>query len=99
MKSSTLTKWEHATQDLANEFVEYYFDGPVDDSYWVGQEIGGAYSVADYWFSFWDMVEFMKYHYGKDKMFEYYNYRLDLGMKGDELPINIKNYKKLKKCK
>lgn len=85
-----LTKWEKETQSLTNLFVRHYF-GKDADSYWVADEIGGVLYVNDYFFSMHDMVEFIRCRYSKEKMFEYYEYRLQHS-NDDAPPINIKYY-------
>jgi hypothetical protein len=79
---------------LARYFARRYF-GKDTEEWWVADEIGGVYYINDRFFNVQDMVDFIKYKYSADKMFEYYDYALDLAMEG-KTPINIKNWKKLK---
>jgi hypothetical protein len=99
-----LERWEHNTSELTESFITKYF-GKIEEVeyYWIAGEIGGVLSVADYFFNLGDIVDFIKYHYSKDLMFEYYDYALDYHMqekhKASDYLINIKNYKKLMSCK
>ncbi len=89
-----LVKWEEETDKLAKEFAKKYFGKDVEE-WWVSDEIGGVYYINDRFFNIQDMVDFIKYRYTSDQMFEYYDYALDLAME-EKTPINIKNWKKLK---
>jgi hypothetical protein len=87
--------WEVATNELVESFVFKYF-GQVTDIYWVAEEVGGVLAVNDYFFNLSDIINFIRHNYSKNKMFEYYDYSLDLYSK-NKTPINIKNYIKIKK--
>ena len=90
-----LQTWEDVTDNLAFRFAEKYFGKNVEVD-WVAEDIGGVCVISDYFFNLGDMVDFMRYHYTRKKMFSYYNYALTEREK-DKYPINIKNYLKLKK--
>ena len=87
-----LKQWQIETDKLADHFIERYF-GKNIERYWIADEIGGVLSVADYFFGVSDIVEFLRYHYSKDKMFEYYDYNLSCLEKGIENKYNIKSYR------
>lgn len=89
--TKVLKFWENETIILADYFVDKYF-GKMKYN-WVGNEIGGVMSVADYYFDLSDIVEFIRHHYSKDKMFEFYDYRLKCLEKGEEVKYNIKSYR------
>ena len=98
-----LENWEQHTDVLTEYFIEKYF-GKLEEVeyYWVADDVGGVLAVADYFFNIGDIVDFIKYHYSKDMMFNYYDYALEYHMqkkhnKNDYL-INIKNFKQLKTC-
>jgi hypothetical protein len=91
-----LNEWELSTDILAKAFVQKYFGEDATEEWWVSDDIGGVYVINDYFFSVHDIVDFLKYDYSTKKMFEYYDYALKLATK-EETPINIKNWKKLKK--
>lgn len=93
-KIDVLKNWEKASQAVAEEFVKKYF-GETAEVYWVADEVGGVLSVNDYFFNLSTMIDFLRYKYSSKKMFEYYNYRIGL-IGSNDIPINIKNYKKLK---
>ena len=96
--------WEIATNIIRDRFVNKYFGKDISDVYWIADEIGGVLAVNDYFFSLDNMINYLRYHYSSKMMFEHYQHTLDIEMKNsesknqfDEYPINIKNYKKLKK--
>jgi len=99
--SKPLKKLEENIESFKEYFIKKYFGSSKNiEHYWISDEIGGVLSVADYFFSLNDMVEFVRNRYTPKKMFEYYDYALTYNMKdkhkkGDYL-INIKNYNKLK---
>jgi hypothetical protein len=95
MKNKFLKSWEDSTNNLAKYFSSRYF-GKKAEYYWISDEIGGVFVISDYFFSTSDMVDFIRYSYTKDKMFEYYDMSLKSAEKGKNPPINIKNYIKLK---
>ena len=94
MKKELLTQWQKSTIDLAEYFVHHYF-GRDAEAYWIADDIGGCMFVNDYFFNLSTMVDFIKYSYNKNKMFEYYQYTLDCNDK-KKIPINIKSYRHLK---
>lgn len=50
MKNKKLTAWQKATNNLAQEFCNKYFDGTKDWD-WVAGDIGSPLNVGDYFFS------------------------------------------------
>jgi len=101
-----LTKWEKATNELANAFRRKYFDQIGSDYYWIADEIGGTYHINDYFFSLRDMVDFLRYKYSEKDMFDYYDYELELEKynmlnknKKKKIVVNIENWKKLRHIK
>jgi len=98
-KSEFIKEWERSTENLAQYFIARYFGsanevGNTSDNYWVADAIGGVLYINDYFFNLSDIVDFIKYDYSKDKMFEYYEYTTDC-MVGGDIKVNIKNYLKL----
>jgi len=98
-----LQDWINETDNLSEVFITKYF-GKMEEveNYWIADEVGGVLVVADYFFNLSDIVDFLRYKYSKDKMFEYYDYALEYHMqkkhKASDYLINIKNYKKLMSC-
>ena len=90
----TIKKWEDASNKIAQSFIFRHF-GRTADWYWIGEDIGGVVSVADYFFGLQDIVHYTRCRYTSEQMFEYYQYALDLSMK-NKTPINIENWLKLK---
>ena len=100
MKNNTkLKEWEKATNELVDYFRKKYFGNNASDFYWIADQIGGVYTINDYFFNLSDIVDFIRYKYNEKEMFFYYDYSLDKSMKGQKGTINIQNWKKLKNDK
>lgn len=91
-----LELWEIATNNIKDVFVAKYFGKDTSDVYWIADDIGGVLAVNDFFFSLNDIIDYLKYNYSSKRMFEHYYYSLDCHNM-NEHPINIKNYKKIKK--
>ena len=96
--------WEIATNIIRDIFVKKYFGKDLSDVYWIADEVGSVLAVNDYFFNLDDMIGYLRYHYSSKMMFEHYQHVLDIeseniNRRNDfrRYPINIKNYKKLKK--
>ena len=79
-----ITKWEKATDALANYFVEKYFGKNASDVYWAGDEIGGVLTVNDYFFDNREICAILRLRLSKKAMFERYD-------------NNLKQYEKMHK--
>ena len=79
-------------------FVEKYF-GKDAEYYWIADEVGGCLYVNDRFFNINDIVNFIRYRYTPDQMFEYYDKELESKEKGQDYFPNIKNWKKLNENK
>lgn len=100
MKKKLMREWEEATQKLTDYFVSTHFGKKGDcDVYWIADDVGGCVHVNDYFFSLQDIVDFLKYGYSTDQVFEYYAYDLNCAQDGEENPICIRDWKKLMKSK
>lgn len=75
-KNESLRNWEIATEVLADEFLDVYFETSTD-CFWVGNTIGGVFAVNDYFFNLDRIVESLRYHASKKKLFEYYEKELE----------------------
>jgi len=100
-----LFSFEMEADLLARYFARKYF-GKDTEEWWVAEDIGGTYYINDRFFGLEEMVEFLRNKYSAKDMFDYYDYSLAFQEKeyernpklGDKMfPINIKNWKKLKK--
>ena len=94
MQKIDLELWYISTQNLAKYFEKKYFGKELEDSYWIADEIGGVYCIADYFFDLSSITDYLKYRYTTDQMFNYYEYALELGM-NDKTPVCIRDWKKL----
>lgn len=95
-KHEVILNYEWACKQIANKFIQDYFGRLPDvEHWWVGNEIGGVLYTNDHFFNLSTMVDFIKYKYTKKQMFSYYEYCLQCIDK-KTVPVNIKNWKKLK---
>jgi hypothetical protein len=93
MKKELIQEWEDFNDKLAEYFALKYF-GKDTEVWWIAGESGGVLYINDRFFSPQDMIDYLRYSYSKDKMFEHYDYSLACREK-EESPINIKNYRQL----
>ena len=101
MKKQLLKEYDLAVDNLAKYFIKKYFGKDYsfeDDAFWIGSldEDREVLAVGDYFFNLEDIVDYVRYNYSKKKVFAYYDYALDCYNKHKK-PINIKNWKNLKK--
>ena len=89
-------EYEFMCDGISDVFIEKYFGTKEVESWWVADEPGGVLFVNNYFFNMSDIVDYLRYDYSTKKMFEYYEYSMDIQSEGG-VPINIKHYKKLKK--
>jgi hypothetical protein len=85
-----------ACQVLADHFVNHYFGKDVSDMWWIGGEISGVLAVNDYYFDMDTMEQFLRHHYSKKLMFEYYEAKLEADTKNKTI-ANIKNWRHFRK--
>jgi len=77
-----LKAYEKAANNLARAFVEKYygdaadFDDP-DTCWWVADHAGGVIAVNDYFWSMGDIHEAMRLDAPVDKLFKWYEHRMD----------------------
>jgi len=87
-----IIKYERSINKITFYFADKYFEDYDLD--WIGGDIGGVLDINGYFFDFSDILDFLKYNYSKDQMFEYYDYALEEAT-AERSPINIKNYLEL----
>jgi len=95
MFETTHQEYNAICNKIRNIFIAQYFKNVPVDMYWVGGEVGEVTCINDHFFSLTDMIDYMKYKYSVKKMFEHSDYAVAC-YSDDRLPVNIKNYKKLK---
>jgi len=93
MQNDLIIQFEKISEQIAKYFCNKYFKS--DDFDWISNQKGGVLIIGDYYFSLETMLDYLRYKYGVDKMFEHYDYALEEAMKG-EYPICIRDWKKLK---
>lgn len=96
-KKTILQNYFKGCMDLTEYFIKKYFGNIKDvDYYFIGDEIGTVCFINDYFFNMENMVDYLRYSYSVDDMFKHNEYALKCHEKGD-LPICIRDYKKIKK--
>lgn len=98
-----IIEYYKACTQITKLFKKTYFNNKTED-WWVGAEIGGALFINDYFFNMNDMVQYIKHKYPVNKMFEHYEYKLEIiesnlrRDKNKQLPVvNIQSYLQLQK--
>jgi len=91
-----LKQYEKAVQQLADKFVEIYFDEEDytniygKDYFWVGDEIGSVLCVSDTYLDIATVANAMRYKPTKDQFYDFYwNYWTN---EEAETKYNIKSY-------
>lgn len=91
-----IKQWRKATDDVAKVFVKKYFSNEdySKDTFWVGDEIGGVFSVTDMFFNVDQMITALENKATFDQLYDYYHAELDAAMEepSRKLGINFKNY-------
>jgi len=100
-KPTIVTEYERVCNNVMEEFIEKYFvtkSYPREsvEAYWVADDIGGVCMIGDTFLNVDSMIEYMKHGYSKNLFFERYWYSIE-EITNDRSPINIKNYKNLKR--
>ena len=77
MKNKKLTAWKKATNELAQEFCNKYFE--TDDWSWVGcpEEIGGILEVNGYYFGLDRIVDALEINCSRELLIQFYEYETD----------------------
>lgn len=94
--NKVIKKWREATDELAKVFTEKYFPDHVDDAYWVADEIGSVFFIADMFFNVDRMLEALELNATFDQLYDYADGELEhMEVNPSEsMPINFKNYVK-----
>jgi len=88
-----LAAWQKATNNLAQEFCNKYFDG-ADDWDWTGGDIGSILNVGDYFFSLDRMVEALEINCTHELLIQFYDYEMECHYDGRLRKYNFKNWVK-----
>jgi hypothetical protein len=95
MIKEKLEELEKATNDVALMFAKKYYY--TDDFHWVADDVGGVLNISDDFFELTDIVDYMRYEYPTDKMFEHHQYAQEMWEKEEEDSIIcIRDYIKIK---
>lgn len=100
-ENKAINRWEKATNELVDIFVDYYFGKENEpEVWWVADDIGGVLFVNDYFFDLNRIREALMYKASKRKLFDFYDYELNWHMnkknKGEPVCPNFRNYLKMK---
>lgn len=93
MEKELIKEYNRIAESIAAYFCSKYFNSL--DYYWIGKKVGETLNIGDYFFSLNDMLDYLRYKYEVDKMFEHYEYALEEATH-DRYPICIRDWKKLK---
>ena len=93
-----IDNWRNATEEVAKAFVKKYFKREVYGQYtfWVADEIGGVFSVGDYFFDINRMIEALELKATFKQLIDYYDAEVDHHSESPDMPFhtNFKNYVK-----
>lgn len=88
--------YHKATEDIAKVFVKKYFPNEIcgKDTFWVGDQIGGVFSVSDMFLNIDQMIIMLENKAKFEQLYDYYWAAVDAGMEepSRELGINFENY-------
>jgi hypothetical protein len=76
MMNKKLAAWQKATNALAQEFCNKYFDGTLDWR-WTGEDIGGNFEVGDYFFGLSRIVEALEINCSHELLIQFYDYEME----------------------
>lgn len=92
MAETAKAKFEHATSLYLMIFcIKHEFD--IKDGYWIGDQVGGIFTIGDYFFNFSDIKLDIDLNAPDDAIIEWSDYSLKERMK-NESPINYYSYLK-----
>lgn len=80
MYTESIEEWRDLTNHITREWVRIYFEIEDDEDViadWVGEDVGGIFEFADYWFNFSDVLDCYKYNITKEQLFSWYSYCLN----------------------
>ena len=81
MKNKIL-KWQRLTHKITEQWIAEYFELSEEDSasgidyFWVGDEVGGVFSFADYWFDFNTVLKCYELSISRKNLFLWYDWNL-----------------------
>lgn len=92
MNKKTLKQYYKACDNLAQDFVNKYFQG--EEYFWVSDRVGEVLSVSDYFFNIDNIVSAMEIRPTFERLDEAYWYLVE----NKKPKINFENYLKLDIC-
>jgi hypothetical protein len=75
MKNKKLIAWKKATNALAQEFCNKYFDKTKDWD-WTAYDIGSVLNVGDYFFNLDRIVESLEINCSRELLIQFYDYEI-----------------------
>ena len=94
MNKSQLPILEAEINRFARYFEDRYFGKDSTETWWTAEIVGGTLVINDYFFTLDDMMNFIRYDYSNDDMFNYYQYALDTYGE-DKVTVCIRDWRKL----
>jgi hypothetical protein len=74
--SKRLIAWQKATNNIAQEFCNKYFD-KTKDWRWIADDIGGLLEVGDHVFGLSRMIEALEIKCSHELLMQFYDYEID----------------------
>ena len=93
-----LTKYYRACDELRDQFINKYYrdeDGDCIEYYWVAEEVGSVLSVGDEYYSMYDIVNIIAEKMSYGELNRWYYWSMEYAMKGEPLPLSLKNFLKI----
>jgi hypothetical protein len=73
-----IKQWKELTNKITESWIREYFEIEKDETiYFDWVDIGGVFSFADYWFSFYDVLECYRLYISKKDLFNWYDWCMD----------------------
>jgi len=93
-----ITNYRKACEEVAKVFVRKYYPSERDGRYcfWVGDEVGGVFSVGDRFYNVDRMIEALELKATYEQLSDYDDAELDAALKEppENLKVNFRNYVK-----
>lgn len=93
-----LDEWEDATNEIARIFTSKYYPNEVflEHTFWIGDRVGGIYSVSDCFFDIERMRESLELNATFDQVYDYHWLEIELDTKEppETPPVSFRDYVK-----
>lgn len=96
MEKTLKQRYEEIAEEYRKALIkQFYPDGEMlcDDSYWVGDEIGGVLEIGDYYISYDDVRYIIDNNIDFTTWDDWYDYTTRIGCIRSDIPVpNLKNW-------